>query len=59
MQDLIGIAVVMQHDGSSLGTVVDVYDGTGEKTSCRRLIDMVTLASFGVMTKHIQLHPEA
>lgn len=29
MQDLIGIDVVLQHDEAGVGTVIDVYDGTG------------------------------
>jgi ribosomal 30S subunit maturation factor RimM len=30
MQDLIGMAVTMKVSGARLGTVIDVYDGTGE-----------------------------
>lgn len=30
LQDLIGASVVLHTDGSAIGTVLDVYDGTGE-----------------------------
>lgn len=32
-QDLIGASVVLQQDGSCIGTVLDIYDGTGSTVS--------------------------